>query len=427
MHHRMGARGALAVVVALGGLALLGPSCTADTSGLGDDDDGAGQGGASGEGGAGAAGAPPAGNGGAGGGGRGGSAGEANCDRARLVVVQPGFDAKLDPALAGACRFASLDDALAVLAPGAQRLAIYGQNASAAAPLVLPAGLTFEGHAADPAQPLALAVKAAAAGAPLLTLGAGSTVKGVALEGPTVEGEPVPAGVRVASGAVRLEGPLRLRRLSLALSVEGTATATVVGTKAAPVLVSGNARGVVVAPGAGLELTGEGGASVVLEKTSKGAALLVEKGDGSDIEITVSGVLVQDNRGSSGLDGTGGIEVRKGRQVAVRGCVFERNVISVCLNGEKSSVAASFSGLSLENNLFRIALPSAGSGSALCGSNLGAVDTQLTLGAGNVFPSGAVSGAATCAALNDGQEFGCDAGGDVAYDAPDNDLALTCQ
>jgi hypothetical protein len=331
-----------------------------------------------------------------------------DCGKGTLVVVADGR-APSDAALEGACHFRALAPALAGLAPETKRVVVYADEAEAPGPVALRAGLALEGRAADPKRPVALEVAAPVAGAPLVTLAAGASLKGVALDGGGTA-----KGVAAAAGPVTLAGPLTIKAAAVALELTGDARATVTGGDAAPVLLTANARGAVVDPGAGLTLTG-----AVVEGTTGGAGVLVEAGTGSLAATTLEKVTFRDNAASNGVTGTGAVEVRRSRQVAVKGCTFEKNVVSVNVNGEGKSLAGSFAGLAIEGSDFTAGLPASG-GALFCGSTLGAGATTLSVGVGNTFPGGKA-----CAQLGPAT-FGCTEGQLVGFDAPGRDLAVQC-
>jgi hypothetical protein len=460
--YRWQAGSALATTTALVALAsALGPACDADTNGVSCEEaaargrpcsgsggsGGLGGGGASGTGGSpmnGASGAPMMGGGGAGGTGGGtcqldpdcapngkGSLcvnkvctapteGEA-CKRTTVVVVDQAFDGSLEGAPVDACYFRTLGEGLTAVAPGTtKRLAVYADAAQSATPIQLPAGVTIEGHHSQVGQLTALS--AGAGGPALVSLGEGSGLRGFRLDGKGAK------AVVALSGEVALSGPLELRNGAPALSVEGTAKATVTGSMAAPVLFTANARGVVVGATAALTMTGDGdGAGLVVEGTTAGAGVLVEPGSGSTAEISMTAALLRNNIIGDVANGTGAIEVRANRVAFLRDCVFEKNQRSVSLNGQDSADPDMFSNVTLERNDFSNALPTEiNKGVALCGANFGA-RTSLTLGPGNIFPSSAVSdNQAACDALEIGQALGCDGAKDVGFTDLNKDFDLTC-
>jgi hypothetical protein len=335
----------------------------------------------------------------------------ATCSHTTLVVVAEGRDPG-DAALEGACHYRELAPALAAVTADTKRFALYADAATAPAPLALGAGVAFDGHAANATKPVALTVSAPVADAPLVTLAAGTSLKGVALDGGGTA-----KGVAASTGSVTLAGPLTIKGATLALELTGDVKATVTGTEAAPVLLSGNARGVVVGSSAGLTLKGEGKAGAVVEGTTGGAGVLLERGKGAVVPTTLEGVKFQNNAFSGALPGTGAVEVRQSRQVALKSCVFEANRQSLTLAGDGDSDAGAFDGLTLTGNSFVAALPPSG-GTAICGANLGS-QTQLNVGVGNAFP-----GAVMCSAI--APAFGCNGGGVAGYSAPAGELVLKC-
>jgi hypothetical protein len=329
------------------------------------------------------------------------------CDATLLVVVAPGR-AVDDATLADGCYFRDLDGARAALGATTTRLAVYADSASSAAGLDFSKAVTFEGHHADAAKAVVLTLPPVA-GTPLVRFGEGGALKGVALDG----GGGATA-VRVEAGTLTVTGPTTLSNASPALALVGSATATVTGTEAAPVRLSGNRRGVVVPAAATLVMQGDGTAeSVVVEGTNGGAAVFFEAAGTSPCS-TVSGVTLRENVGSSG-DGTGALEVRKGRQLVVDGCTFVHNRQSVTFGGGGDSGVDSFLGVQLQNNVFIEALPTTPNrGSVLCGSALGSSGTQLFVRDGNVFPGAP----GDCAALPAPSQFGCDGGQVLGHSSP---------
>ncbi|HEU4407885.1 MAG TPA: hypothetical protein VFS43_21670 [Polyangiaceae bacterium] len=402
----------------------------------------AGSAGASGEGGggggpAGASGAGAGGSSGLGGGGSGGggacasdaacAAGEgvgslcvggdctapsAGCSTATLVVVADGREPSGVPERA--CHFRALGPALAAIAGETKSVLVFADSAEAPAPVALGAGLALEGRAADPTKPVALEVAAPVAGAPLVTLADGSSLKGFALDGAGAA-----KGVAASSGSVTLAGPLTIKAATLALELTGEAKATVAGSAKAPVLLAGNARGVVVGPDAALTMTGAGEAGLVVEGTTAGAGVLVERGTGGLAATLLEGGTFRGNAASNGLTGTGAVEVRQSRQVVIKACAFEKNLVSLNLNGEGDSLADAFSGVSLQGNSFSAALTGSG-GAVVCGASLKAGATKLEVDGANTFPGGKV-----CSTLGPAT-FGCTAGQLVGYTSPGNDVAVQC-
>ncbi len=431
-------------VLALGGLGAAG-GCTAQNLGW-LPPDGAGASGASGQGGT--AGQPVMGAGGAGtsgGNGSGGSGGDAacvgdaacteagslcvgkactepttSCAKATLVVVpDPAFAGELAAELEGACFYRALGPALAAAAVNGDATTRVVAYASAVeGPAAVPAGVRLEGRPTAPATLVTLAgggasgagggAGAAGAGgagvAPaLVTLGDKAALAGFALD---AEGA---VGVRVATGKAALEGPLELRGGKPALSVEGTATATVTGKADATVLFTANARGVRVGPTAGLTMTGDTSETgLAFIGTNGGAAVLVEAG-GTAAEVALTGVQFRSNTGGDVLGGEGAVEVRSGRKVTSASNVFENNSRGLTLNGGGVSGPNDFVNVSLAGNRFVVG---ASAGVAICGADFLAATTLLRLGTGNELPSGTVDTQAECAALS--QQDGCNGGASPA-------------
>ncbi|HEU4538347.1 MAG TPA: hypothetical protein VFS00_29710, partial [Polyangiaceae bacterium] len=307
--------------------------------------------------------------------------------------------------------FRTLDAALgATVAGTTTRLVAHGDAASVAAPLTVPGGLALEGRTGEAARPVALAVAAPSAGAPLVSLSAGSSIKGFALDGKSVA-----AGLKAEAGAVRIEGPLAVTNATRAVDLGGDVDATIVGDREAPVLLRGNGLGVVVGPTAKLSLRGDGeGGGVTVEATGLGAGVLVQAG-GASAAVTLEGLLAKDNLTGSVADGVGGVEVRQGRSVVVDGCAFAGNRQGLTLNGGFTSGPTSFVNVVVRRSRFALAAP--GQGSAVCGSRLGG-ETELRLGEGNEFPSGA--------ACPPAQVDGCNTGADVGHDTA-NAFAIACR
>ncbi|HEU4406896.1 MAG TPA: hypothetical protein VFS43_16635 [Polyangiaceae bacterium] len=335
----------------------------------------------------------------------------ATCAAGTLVVVpDPAFAGALEGGLEGACFYRALGPALAVAATNAgttTRVVAYA--AAVEGPAVVPGGVRLEGRATAPAVLVELtAGGAGAAGAggagggaapALVTLGDGAALAGFALDAAGA------VGVRVASGKASLEGPLELRGGKPALSVEGTAAATVTGKAEAPVLFVGNVRGVRVSPTAGLSMTGDKSeAGLVLEGTDGGAAVLIEAGD-SSAGVSVTGARFRGTTGGDVLGGTGAIEVRSGRKVALADNVFENNNRGLNLNGGGTSAPDAFVNVSLVGNRFVVGVSA---GVAICGALLNASSTLLFLGAGNALPSGVVATQTDCSALT--QQGNCNGG-----------------
>jgi hypothetical protein len=131
--------------------------------------------------------------------------------------------------------------------------------------------------------------------------------------------------------------------------------------------------------------------------------------------VRLEGLLAKDNKMGTIVGGVGGVELRQGRSVTVKGSVFEGNQRALTLNGESSSDLTSFANVVLEGNRFVLAAP--GQGSTICGSKLGS-QTELNLGPGNVFPLAMT----TCPPT---QVDSCNTGADVGYDSA-NQFALVC-
>ncbi|HEU4407907.1 MAG TPA: hypothetical protein VFS43_21780 [Polyangiaceae bacterium] len=406
------------------------PACPAAGS-AGASGEGGGGGGSAGASGAGAGGSSGLGGGGSGGGGPcesdaacaadegagslcvGGdcTAPSASCSRATLVVVDAGREPSGVPE--GACHFRALGPALAAVGSETKSVLVFADSAEAPAPVALGAGLALEGRAADPTKPVALEVAAPIAGAPLVTLADGSSLKGFALDGAGAA-----KGVAASSGSVTLAGPLTIKAATLALELTGEAKATVTGSEAAPVLVTANARGVLIGPTAGLTFDGDGKSGAVVEGTTAGAGVLVEAGTGSLAATLLDGVTFRNNTFSGVSAGSGAVEVRRARQVSVASCTFEKNLVSVTLAGEGKSLSGDFNGLTLSGNDFSAALTGSG-GAVVCGSNLKA-ETQLSVGPGDFFPGGKA-----CSDLP-APAFGCGGGVAVGYDAPAGSVVVQC-
>ncbi len=355
----------------------------------------------------------------------------ATCDKAAVVVVDEAFNGSLVGAPLGGCYYRDVDTALGAVVDGiTKRLAVYATEAVSAAPIEVKAGVAFEGHGAAAGQPVTLTVTGAG-GAALVTLGDGAALSGFALDG---KGAKV---VAVLAGKASLAGPLTVRGGVPALSVEGTASATVTGTAEAKVLFTANERGLYAAGTAGLELSGTGGESVVIEKTTKGAGVLFDKGQIDKGELKVTGALVRDNQGSDSTNGSGGVEVRESRKATVSGGTFSNNNTSLSFQGQ--GISATVSGGTFSNNNtslsfqgspgdlfdafkdvrvtvndFSAALPSGGGGAVICGRSLTASGTTLTLGQGgqaNLFPE-----AATCEQLDTAVQPGsCSSGANIGF------------
>lgn len=217
-------------------------------------------------------------------------------------------------------------------------------------------------------------------GEPMVTVGPGASLRGVALDGGGAA-----TALSVPAGAASIGGPLRVVNAALALDV-GEADVTVAGGQAAPVRLSGNAAGVRVGPAAKRTRRGDGTPGGLAVEDTAGAARLVLAG-GSSAAVTVERANFR--------AGAVGVEIRRGRAVTLRGCAFARNQRSVSLNAENTPDTGLFFNVAIADNDFSQALPAAGQGTAICGSRLGSNGTTLQLGAGNVFPSGS-----TCSDLD---------------------------
>jgi hypothetical protein len=341
------------------------------------------------------------------------------CDATLLVVVAPGR-AVDDAVLAEGCHFRDLDGARAAVGATTTRLAVYADEAVSTEALAFATAATLEGHHSDAAKAVALTLPPAA-GTPLVRFGQGGALKGVELNGGGVT-----TAVRAEGGTLAVSGPTALTNASPALELAGKAAAAVTGTGAAPVHFAGNQRGIVVPTDATIIMRGDDDAeSLVVEGTSGGgAAVFFEAATTAGGCSTLSKVTLRENVGSSGVNGTGGIEVRKGRQLVIDGCTFVHNQQSVTFGGGGDSKANDFLGVHLENNDFADALPTqpANTGSVLCGDNLGSSDTTLNLRVGNVFPGAP----GTCEALPGQSQFNCGIGQVFAHSAPNLDVNLAC-
>jgi hypothetical protein len=342
----------------------------------------------------------------------------ASCSKSTLVVVpDEAFAGTIESELATVCHYRQLGAAFtaASMAPsGTTRVLVYA--ASVEGPVNVPDGVRLEGRATAPATLVALTAgggsgagggagasgssgAGGAGAAALVTLGDKTALAGFALD---AEGA---TGVRIAAGKASLEGPLELKGGTPALSIEGTAAATVIGKAEAIVLFTGNARGVRVGPTAGLTMTGDTSETgLVLTGTNGGAAVLVEAGD-SSAEVVLTGLHLTNNTGSDVLGGTGAVEVRSGRKVTLTNNVFENNRNGLRLNGLGANEANDFVNVLLVGNRFVVGVST---GVAICGADLLAATTLLRLGAGNELPSGAVDTQSACAALT--QQGSCNGG-----------------
>jgi hypothetical protein len=340
------------------------------------------------------------------------------CDAKVLVVVE-----KADEALAAveprtACFFRALAPALTGAGSGARVVAYAAATVGAPNPVTVPAGVRLEGHTAEAGKAVALEVTAPIAGSPLVTMAAGSALAGFAFDG-----KGTARGVAASSGAVRLEGPLRVAATAFAVELTGDAVATVRGTATTPVVITGNVRGIDVGSTAGLDLEGDGEAGGVLVETTGMAAGILIRAGGTSFENRVVGLLAKDNAGT-GPNGTGAIEVRQGRKVTITGGVFRRNSVAVSFNGENNSQFAAFSNVTVSGSTFENPTPT--TGTAICGSLFGGA-TQLVLGASNVFPSGRQA-PGDCAVLGTNQDDSCNEGADLGLSdiAEPFDLSTSC-
>jgi hypothetical protein len=339
------------------------------------------------------------------------------CEANAFVVVEQADEALASAESRDACFFRALASALAAVGAGTERVAAYAAtSARVPGPLTVPANVTLEGHTADVSTPVALEVMAPIAGSPLVTMAAGSALKGFALDG-----KGTARGIAASSGAVRLEGPLRLSATALAVELTGDAVATLRGgVGLPPVVLTGNARGIDVGQDAGLDLQGDGEAGgVLVETTGMAAGILIRAGEAT-FENKVAGLLAKDNVGT-GPNGTGAVEIRKGRKVTISGSVFRKNSRGISLNGENNSAFEAFSNVLISGSVFEN--PSPTTGTAICGSLFGGA-TQLTLGNGNAFPSGRQT-PDNCTELSVEQRGSCETGGDLGVSDPLKPFDLT--
>jgi hypothetical protein len=370
------------------------------------------------------------------------------CSKGTLVVVpDAAFAGTLAAELDGACFYRALAPALTAAATNGSsttRVVVYATAVTG--PALVPAGVRLEGRPTAPAAHVAWTASggagaAGAGGAALVTLSDGAALAGFALDAAGT------VGVRIDTGKASLHGPLEVRGGAPAVSVEGTASATVTGTAEAKVLFTANERGLYAAGTAGLEVSGVGGESVVIEKTSKGAGVLFDKGQIDKGELKVTGALVRDNTGSNGFNGSGGIEVRESRKATVSGGTFSGNNTAVGFQGAGISATVSggtfsgnntavgfqgspgdmanaFQGITLTDNAFSApALP----GVVICGTGLGADGTTLRLGPDNDFPTGGEASPATCQAFEDVQVGNCTGGFDIGFTGSANKFDVVCQ
>jgi hypothetical protein len=178
-------------------------------------------------------------------------------------------------------------------------------------------------------------------------------------------------------------------------------------------VLSGNQVGIVVGEEAKLALTGDGSkGGVIVENTTQGAGVLVLRG-GANAAVLLEGLWAKGN-GTSSADGTGAVEIRRGRLVTVKSSVIEGNLQAITLNGEDGSSFTSFASVRIDGNLFK--LQAEGVGSVICGSQLSS-EVKLTLGTTNIFPS-----LSPCPST---QVDSCDGGVDVGSDTA-NTFQLSC-
>lgn len=340
----------------------------------------------------------------------------ADCDRASLVVVDAAFAEATDPTLASACFFRGLPEADGALVVDTTRsVVVYAASVRLAAPFRLRRGVKLEGRGPG-ATPVALDF-ATPSVEPLLTLERDTEVRGFALAG---GGQA--RGVAAVEGAAALLGPLSITGTSVAIDLSGDATLLARGTQASPVRLGGNAVGVRVPDGTSLVLEGDGAAGgFVIEDTSAGAGVLALAGGGA-APVRLAGVLARNNLGSS-ADGTGAVEVRRGRRVEIVGSIFEGNVRALNFNGEGQSTIDAFSGLTISGNVFTNR-PS--SSVLLCGTGLKAL-AALPMGSGNSFDGVIVSDTAGCQLLENAQSSSCDQGGSFGYTAGSFMLDPVCE
>ncbi|HEU4538252.1 MAG TPA: hypothetical protein VFS00_29220, partial [Polyangiaceae bacterium] len=337
------------------------------------------------------------------------------CDASTLVVVDPAFAGPIEASLAGACAYRGLAAADAAIAPAVTRaVVVYAAALRLDAPFRVRRGVALEGRGPGGA-PVALDFAAPSVEA-LLTLEAGSSAAGFALEG-----HDTARGVVAAEGVGSLRGPLTIAHARVALEPAAGATLEAKGTQAAPVRLSANDVGARVPAGASLTLEGDGAAGgFVLEGTRAGAGVLVLAGDAS-APVRLAGLLARDNGGNS-AEGTGAIELRPGRVVAVADGVFEGNVRALNFNGEGASLFDSFVGVTIERNAFT---NRAGVSVLLCGTDLGA-SPRLTLGPGNTFDGTPVLTQAACLGVENVQRSSCELGGTLGYTANGEPFDLQC-
>ncbi|MCU0682391.1 MAG: hypothetical protein MUF34_09070 [Polyangiaceae bacterium] len=337
------------------------------------------------------------------------------CDATTLVVVDQAFVGPIDAALANACSFRQLATADAAIVLDVTRaLVVYAAALRLDAPFRLRRGVALEGRGAGGAL-VALDFAASSEGA-LLTLEDGSSATGFALEGHATA-----IGVVAADGVASLRGPLTIAHARVALEPSVGATLEARGTQAAPVRLFENAVGARVPGSAALTLEGDGAAAgFVIEGTSGGAGVLVLNGDAS-APVRLAGLLARHNLGSS-AEGSGAIEVRRGRTVAIVDGVFEGNVRALSFNGEGTSVFDSFVGVKIERNVFTNR-PSASV--LLCGTDLDA-SASLTIGPDNRFDGTPLLSQAACQQIETSQRSSCELGGPLGYTATGKPFDLQC-
>ncbi len=340
----------------------------------------------------------------------------ASCDRQTIVVYDDVFvvDAKVDrpdgDLPVGACYFREITPALNAVAIGTTtKVVTYstGGRFSVPAPITVPAGVAFEGGkgvSKDTVPYHVLSFEAPVTGAPLVTLAAGSSLKGFAIVDNTSIDTPSTAkGVAANAGSVTLTGPLIVTGVTVSLELGGDAKATVTGNKAAFVQfdqVDSTGRGVVVGPGAGLTALGDG--------TFEGLRfddVLIEAGNAASPPVSLEGVRI---------GGSPAVEINPNRLVALSSCVFSGRR-GLTLNGGGTSAADAFAGVTLTGNNFA---EGSFDDSVICGVDLGAV-TTLRLGPGNLFALDE-----ECAAIV--PEDSCGSGELVGFTGGEG-IALQCQ
>lgn len=337
------------------------------------------------------------------------------CDKTTLVVVDQAFAEPIDATLADACSFRQLAAADAALVVDVTRaVVVYATALPLAAPFRVRRGVALEGRGPT-GKLVALAFAAPSEGA-LLTLEASSSATGFALEG-----QGTALGVVAADGTASLRGPLTIAHARVALEPSIGATLEARGTQAAPVRLFENAVGARVPGGAALTLEGDGAtAGFVIEGTSGGAGVLVLNGDAS-APVRLAGLLARNNLGTS-AEGTGAVEVRRGRAVEIVDGVFDGNVRALNVNGEGASVFDSFVGVKIERNAFTNRRSAS---VLLCGTALGA-SASLSLGPGNSFDGTPLVTQAACELLESLQRSSCELGGPLGHTASGQPFDLQC-